>query len=354
MDVIELDDDGKIISAVIVAKDQNYENLLYQKILKYVRSPLPNIDELLRLVKTTYSAKMGSSKIASSNDFKELFKICDDTYYDGNISLTLSQIKKSLIIRYDNSRAGKAGHCGLKKDHYDFFMNFRILEALFSDGRKYHQVGGLKCHDKFDCILYVFLHEMTHLVFQIVGVKPEFSSSRSKCLRVGHSKSFKDLVRNAFGQTEITHAFTAQEGAGASRNDFKLGQKVQFEGKEWTIVKLNLKRARLQLGDRIMIVSYNLLKDPSYKRSEDSDEESESDEDDDEVNVHHAKAHSAAAPVAASAAAAAHYKYVIGYKFMYKGEEFTINKINDKTVRAKGFKGSILRFDFRWLEKNNL
>ena len=207
------------------------EEKLYLLVLKILAKPLPNIVELRALVKRLYLESVGSLDI-SEKFLPILFKIIDETYFEGLLAKTIAEKRSTIqiIYSYDYKDDGTGATCSAsRRCVYTIKLNKQIFldEDLFAIRKRRH-VGDVHCEDLFDCLLLTFLHEVTHLVFYLIsdGDKVErpgivyeqepfvphalVSRYIPKTGRVGHSESFKKLVLHAFGLTTIFHGLTKE------------------------------------------------------------------------------------------------------------------------------------------------
>jgi len=206
------------------------EEKLYELLLRILEKPLPNISELLTTVKSTYLDRTGSLAVPEQS-LPILFKIIDDMYFNGLLTRTIAEKKSTLRIIYSyEDTDGVAASCySQRKCEYLITMSkkYFVDEDLF-ELRKKRTSNGVRCNDLFECLLNIFQHEITHLAFYIVSDglvtnRPgivyqslvKFSPSNSLEIvtfgQVGHSESFQTFVLHAFGHTSFTHRLDKRE-----------------------------------------------------------------------------------------------------------------------------------------------
>jgi hypothetical protein len=197
-------------------------------VLKYMETPIPNIQERLDLVIATYIAKTGSAELVDQSSIATFFHICDDIYFDGLVSKTLAQHKSKLTLIFDENALEKhetsAGYQNLSfnKKQALIFINKKFLNKEFLFGvRKYRYTGGRRCYNLLECFRDVFLHELTHLVFALIRTasgkaRPgiTFDPSMSGFFKdieiqeTNHTESFLKVILHLYGQTVEYHQFT--------------------------------------------------------------------------------------------------------------------------------------------------
>ena len=162
---------------------------------------------------------------------------------------------------------------------------FCILTKIFSktSSSKSKKIGGLECFNRLECAQLILEHEIIHLIIQESGeyLKEGLNSK----IYGDHGLLFKNLLRSYFGHTDIHHEMLKRSITKESRNDFeikeeisekstksniKIGDTVRFysgmrngvlTGKiqTGTVIKINPKRVKVQIGNSTATVPYILL-----------------------------------------------------------------------------------------------
>jgi hypothetical protein len=168
-----------------------------------------NIIEFLEVNKVYYM---------TDNDLERIFWFYDKVFLQGSIKYYFqTNPKAQLKITFGNfgqpdqwnnfgpngemiETIGISGHSQMevtsKYKKHTVYISRPIFSSLFQDGRSYQSANGLNCKNQLECLLLTLEHEMVHLIIDL------FCDSRKN----GHGKYFKELVKNIFGHTDVTHS----------------------------------------------------------------------------------------------------------------------------------------------------
>lgn len=222
---------------------------------KYLAS-LKNVltkSEINRLLGTVYVSVVAQGLNPSLNNtdktfLDKLFKIVDDVYFDGYLEKSLKKHNAKLKFLLDEkNKKGVAGWCDLRGCVHTINIHLSMFTDIFKPKKgmvpEYVYNSGLQCYNPLECLIYTFLHELTHFITDFFCVR-----------HAGHTRVFKDIVRNLFGQTKIYHYFDVDYGKAGFTKEEALKKKifyVDYKGVKYigVIVNHSANTARLALYD---------------------------------------------------------------------------------------------------------
>lgn len=170
----------------------------------------------------------GNFTSIGTDDLQFLFRRCDEQFFDGLLSRTISG-RGSMPITFRLSRTmtsagGKMIHTripqpgGTFRSGYEIAVASRMLFMSFSDVQRPVTVAGLDCPDRLHALQRIMEHEIIHLAETLVWGKSSCSAP-----------PFKALARNIFGHTDTRHALVTPRERAAVQHEIVIGTRVEFE-----------------------------------------------------------------------------------------------------------------------------
>jgi ribosomal protein L35AE/L33A len=177
------------------------------------------------------------------NILEELLKLYDDLFFKKQLSEMITKDKIQLSLGYSDKLTKTGGYCDREGCVYNIKLSQPIIMGTFRRGEKSHTSNGLQCHDRLECLMNVFEHELIHFIIGITH-----GHIKGDPIYKAHGLYFQQLMKAFFGHTEFKHSLTRNIDKPGKREDFKLGDHVSFESNNGeiitgTIEKLNPKRA---------------------------------------------------------------------------------------------------------------
>lgn len=233
-----------------------------------------------------YSKLLKNLNISDPNSFsvndklvKETFKILDKIYFNNYITDFLVDTYSKISFKASTKLKKTAGFCKWKY-YLDQYGNFDygiyeiqiskpIIDNLFSDKKVTSlKINGIHCHDKLECYINLYQHEIIHLLISIFCVKEGEGMG-------GHTKTFMNLVFNLFGHTEYKHLLLSGDSVKLEKEiefnklNLELGDIIEtkeIKGEKWIaeVNALNIKYVRILLHNtknkgKLWNIGYELI-----------------------------------------------------------------------------------------------
>jgi hypothetical protein len=156
-----------------------------------------------------------------------LFSIVDDVYFDGGLSKNFKNNKITVKFECTGKFTKTAGYCEKIGCVYTIKIGTTIFSEAFEKFTKQSN-SGLFCYNPLMCILITFLHEITHLIIFVFCYNLGIDNK-------GHTKTFINIVKNLFGQTEYVHYLGRDTSdAFVKESDVSVNQKIWWKNEEKT------------------------------------------------------------------------------------------------------------------------
>lgn len=216
----------------------------------------------------------------SEHQIKKIYLLYNQFFFNNALP------KNVEFVMSDQTKVG--GSCGAKGCNYVIKLSGPILTKLFIEKEsKSKKVCGLECNTRLRCAQIILEHEIIHLILRNSG---EYLKEGLNTKIYGdHGNLFKDLSRSYFGHTEIYHHMLHEDDDLSDEKDeeqilenlnsksekptkstLKLGDTIKFysgmkNGKftgtiqTGTVIKINPKRVKVQVGNNTGTVPYVLI-----------------------------------------------------------------------------------------------
>lgn len=123
---------------------------------------------------------------------KRIYKKCDQLSW--NNLLTNKNIQISFRLQTKQLKNSTAAGI-YQKTSGKYTLTFMI--SMLGKFKGIQRANGIFCHNKLECFLNIFVHELTHIVVDVLEPnEPE-----------EHSQLFQDIVREKFQHTHYEHEF---------------------------------------------------------------------------------------------------------------------------------------------------
>lgn len=214
----------------------------------------------------------------TEQQIKKIYLLYNQYFFDNALPKNVDFVMSDLQTK-------TGGSCGAKGCNYVIKLSGPILTKLFSDqqsGSK--KVNGLECDTRLGCAQLILEHEIIHLIIRSSG---EYLKEGLNTKIYGdHGSLFKDLSRSYFGHTEIYHHMLDVEknkeddieeqisenfpSEKPTKSTLKLGDTIRFHSgmrngkltgsiQTGTVIKINPKRVKVQMGNSTATVPYILI-----------------------------------------------------------------------------------------------
>lgn len=187
----------------------------------------------------------------------DLFTLYDRIFFLGEVSRIIARDHIHVIFRYNTRLTKTGGYCKkTSSSSYEIDIASLVILETFQNGEESYSSNGLLCHDRLDCVMNIFEHELTHLIIGIVH-----GHVKGDPIYKSHGSYFQQFVSAYFGHTAFKHSLLSKIEKAGKHEDFKVYDHVTFTGKNGdlitgTITKLCPKKA--QVGN--MKVPYALMR----------------------------------------------------------------------------------------------
>ena len=181
--------------------------------------------EIKKKTKRIYSQILAQSKNfdegnftrIGTDDLKNLFNLYDLYFFD---RFFYKGYRRRIYFRLSGRMTRAAGMTTYTKhtNIFEITLSTTLIFQTFDDVKREVVVNGVVCHDRLEASMRVLEHEIIHLLEVVL-----FGSS-------SHSRPrFKQLVRNIFGHTDVTHQLVTQPEIAHKKFDLQVGDEVSFE-----------------------------------------------------------------------------------------------------------------------------
>ena len=161
--------------------------------------------------------KEGNFGRISTEDFRRLFELYDQHFFDG---FFLGHCREKLFFRLSRrmTRAGGKTTYAKKAGTYEIALSTTLIFQTFQDVVREVTVNGIVCHDRLEATMRVLEHEIVHLLELVVFGCSSCTESR-----------FRQLSHNIFGHTGTTHRLVTQAERAREKFSLKPGDEAVFE-----------------------------------------------------------------------------------------------------------------------------
>lgn len=203
--------------------------------------------------------------LLNQKNIEETFNLFDNLYFNYNIQKYIGENKIKISFDTSEKLIKTAGKVCINKDYRTFklVLSSTIIRNIFDKNINRKKLGGLICHDRLECYIILFEHEFIHLILGLTGL------SKNETM---HGPLFKKLIRNMFGQTEMTHnlfldgdVFEVEKQVECLKNDIKIGntittKKISNKILKGKVIKINPKNVRIKLENgKIFNIKYEVI-----------------------------------------------------------------------------------------------
>lgn len=183
----------------------------------------------------------------------------DRLWYEGRLLSSVKKIYGEIEYKSHIKEKKVAGYVMPWPHKMEIAMNSELTKQLFSRGEKGYHAGGRVCSTRFDCLLFVLLHETLHVLLAVadrLGLHKEV---------LYHGKVFRHLRYNLFWQTDSQHGlipgFEQVHSLAYTRKHLKPGVDIQFfmpHDEKWLegrVLKVHSKNVKIELdnGSKLMV-----------------------------------------------------------------------------------------------------
>lgn len=211
---------------------------------------------------------------ASGHFTKEWLNTCvtkiDRLWYEDRLLEVVKDLYGRIEYKAHIKEKKVAGYVIPWPDRMEIAMNSELTKQLFTRGERGYHAGGRVCSTRFDCLLYVLLHETLHVLLAVadrLGLHKEV---------LYHGKVFRHLRYNLFWQTDSQHGlipgFEQVHSLVYTRKHLKPGVEIQFflpHEEKWingVVLKVHSKNVKVKLKDGSkMMVHAGLLRLKYFK-----------------------------------------------------------------------------------------
>ena len=221
---------------VLPAIIENLINLKYspQEISKRTKTIYNDI------ISKSLNITRGNFDVIGTEDMQKHFYLYDRHFFNTFFHDNYRDVISFRLSRKMTKLGGKTEH---RKDkaRYRIVLSTYLLFQTFQDIEREIVVNGIVCHNRLEAAMRVLEHEIIHLLEMVL-----FHSSSCRKPR------FKQLSRNIFGHTGVTHQLVTQAERAWKNMQLCPGEKVEFEfeGKMYQgIISRITKRATVLVED---------------------------------------------------------------------------------------------------------
>ncbi len=190
------------------------------------------------------------------------YMILDKIYFNGKVGEYLKDhCDTSLKFKISGRLKSTAGVCKYRpkmkghqiKHKHIIEISSPIVYSMFNKGEKVLKINGLSCKNRLECYINLFEHEFTHLIIHMFC--PELGKGMG-----GHTRVFRDIVRNLYGHTEYKHYLLEgdlekmEKRKDIAKANVEVGDHIttiERRGKSYSgvVVKINPKSITVELDD---------------------------------------------------------------------------------------------------------
>lgn len=196
------------------------------------------------------------------SQLEKTYMILDDVYFNGKIGEYFrDHCYMALSFKISGRLKTTAGRCHYKykykgdKINYEYLIEISspVVYSMFDKKEKTLKINGLSCKNKLECYINLFEHELTHLIIFLFC--PEMGEGMG-----GHTRVFRDIVRNLYGHTEYKHYLLEgdlgemEKRTDVAKANVEVGDHIttiERKGKSYsgTVVKVNPRSVTVELDD---------------------------------------------------------------------------------------------------------
>nr|QBK90206.1 MAG: SprT-like family protein [Pithovirus LCPAC102] len=216
----------------------------------------PDIELRKQLISDTIYPNNKYPIVMNNDELDVMFKLYDYYFFNNMISYALQKSGGNIKFKFSTKMTSAGGTCSrigictyiikISKENINNITPINIINS---------EINGLKPKNKVNALQLIFEHELVHAILSI------FVDD----LR-GHGKLFKDMVKQLFGHTKITHSILNKPLV-VNQYNFKVNDLIYFMVKDkksyGTIIKLNPKNVKVNTMTGVYSVPYGIL----YKSS---------------------------------------------------------------------------------------
>lgn len=194
----------------------------------------------------------------TSDDLYIMYKLYNRYIFKGQIEASLKN-PKDLSLVVDNRSTKTAGKYVCTGDKHEIHIASKVLMKTFVGDRNGKLlINGLFVTDRISALQLILEHELVHMYISL-------QSQKTGKKYPSHGKFFRTLVYDLFGHTDVRHSLLNGDASNnMTKQDCYIGMTVQFTLKnkkvKGKIIKLNPKRAKVQINLNIYSVPYSMIK----------------------------------------------------------------------------------------------
>ena len=230
------------------------EGLSMNNFCNFFRSFKISTEKITTLFYTVYNQLVLSGLSPTLNNYSNksldtILNIVDKVYFNNILKKYFNDKKITLTLSFNDKYTRTAGLCTKKGCNYRIQIATDIFDKPFKQGMKSQKINGLKCYNKLECILHVFIHELVHLIIFVFCMDQNVPG--------GHGVSFKQITQSLFGHTDFRHNLGRDaENTGVDKKDLYGRKYISYYDKRKNkkfilkIEKINIKTvSAIHLGE---------------------------------------------------------------------------------------------------------
>ena len=176
----------------------------------------------------------------TTKDLEYIFHLYNAFFFNSFFTEQYTKQIRFQVSKRMTRSAGKTYYHQTKKT-LSISLSQPLLFQSFDTINRTININGIRCMNRLEATMRVFEHELVHAIEFII-----FGSS--SCT----SKRFKQIAKNLFGHTEVTHQLITQREIAEKTYQLPLGSPVEFTYKNKTlqgILYRVTKRATVMVSD---------------------------------------------------------------------------------------------------------
>jgi len=192
------------------------------------------------LINVSTNIHQGNFNSIATSDLSIMFSLYDEYFFNGSLN---DEYPDAIFFNISSRMTKAAGKTTqyLENGIFVISISSTLIFQSFKDVDREIKVNGLVCQDRLEAMMCVFEHELVHLLELLA-----FDNSSCKKQR------FKQISRNLFGHTDVTHQLITQYERAKEKYDMGIGDEVSFEyeGEEYIgIIYRITKRVTVMVKD---------------------------------------------------------------------------------------------------------
>lgn len=179
-----------------------------------------------------------------------LLQLYNDEFFDHQLFTTLADKKLTLSVTLDDRSVSSVGCMHFGQNERILVINRPIILGTFRRGEQFHCSNGLKWTTRMECLMSTIEHELIHVLLDVWDCTQDSSSK----IYSHHGLLFQQVAKAYFGHTDFYHAFDIDGAIIKSKEDFTLGQIVNYlddkkvlSPSDGKIIKLNKRTVKLEV-----------------------------------------------------------------------------------------------------------